>query len=135
LGHSTLYVDAVPTLHALRERGVSTAVICNGSAFVRPWLDSSALIEAADVVIVSAEESVAKPDAAIFRLAATRLGVECGTTCWFVDDQPDYLAGARSSGIRCWRIARTDMPAMIDETFEVISNLTPIVDEVERLAG
>ncbi len=128
-----LYDDAVPTLHALRKLGVSTAVICNGSGFVRPWLDSSELIEAADVVIVSAEESVAKPDAAIFRLAATRLGVECGATCWFVDDQPDYLAGAAALSLRCFRIARPDTPTIHDESFEIISNLAPIVGEVDSL--
>jgi HAD superfamily hydrolase (TIGR01509 family) len=126
-----LYDDAIPTLLDLRRAGVKTAVICNGSAFIRQWMNVNGLREAADVVILSAEESTAKPEAAIFRLACQRLDVPVSPLCWFVDDQPAYLIGARTLGMRCWRIARPETGVHDgDDLYESISDLSPVVSAV-----
>lgn len=50
-------------------------------------------------VVVSAEVSLAKPDARIYEFAARRFGVETDT-CIFVDDTPENVDGARTAGMQ-----------------------------------
>jgi putative hydrolase of the HAD superfamily len=52
-----------------------------------------------DDVVVSGDVGVAKPDPAIFRLAAERLGVPTGA-CLMIDDQPQHVRGAEATGMR-----------------------------------
>lgn len=55
-------------------------------------------------VIVSGVEKLVKPDAAIYRLALSRFGLDAGTTAFF-DDKPVNVAGARAVGIRAHEFA------------------------------
>lgn len=52
-----------------------------------------------DVVVVSAEVHVMKPDPVIYTLTAERLGVEPGE-CVFLDDIPEYCAAAEATGMK-----------------------------------
>jgi putative hydrolase of the HAD superfamily len=52
-----------------------------------------------DDVVVSGDVGLAKPDPAIFRLAAERLGVS-PAACLMIDDQPQHLDGAAATGMR-----------------------------------
>lgn len=52
-----------------------------------------------DLIVVSAEEGVAKPDPAIYRLTCQRLGL-APADCLFVDDTPANVEGARRAGLR-----------------------------------
>lgn len=52
-----------------------------------------------DDVVVSADVGLAKPDPAIFRLAAERLGV-VPEACLMIDDQEQHVEGARAAGLR-----------------------------------
>jgi putative hydrolase of the HAD superfamily len=54
-----------------------------------------------DDVVVSADVGLAKPDPAIFRLAAKRLGV-VPETCLMIDDQVQHIDGARATGLRAF---------------------------------
>lgn len=69
------------------------------------WLDTRPIIEAHvgddtfDVIVISAEEGVAKPDAEVFRRTLARLGVAAEEAV-FVDDWPPNVAGAAALGIR-----------------------------------
>ena len=51
-----------------------------------------------DDVVVSGDVGVAKPDPAVFRLAAARLGVP-PAPCLMIDDRPQHLRGAESTGM------------------------------------
>jgi HAD superfamily hydrolase (TIGR01509 family) len=123
VANGKLYDDSLATLEKWRAIGVKTAVVCNGSAFVRPWLEVNGLSEAADVVLLSAEERVAKPEAEIFRRACAQVGVRPGPLVWFVDDQAAYLDGARALGIRCWRIARPGAVRSADDEYPAVEDL------------
>ena len=59
-----------------------------------------------DDVVCSGEVGLMKPDPAIFRLAASRLGVE-PSECAFVDDMAQHVAAARSVGMRAHQYARS----------------------------
>jgi HAD superfamily hydrolase (TIGR01509 family) len=52
-----------------------------------------------DELIISAEEGVAKPDARIYHIALSRLGVSAAQTV-FVDDLAENVRAARALGIR-----------------------------------
>jgi putative hydrolase of the HAD superfamily len=52
-----------------------------------------------DDVIGSGDVGLAKPDPAIFRLAAERLALAT-SECLMIDDQPQHVAGARAAGLR-----------------------------------
>ena len=91
--------DAAPTLMALRPH-YKLGLITNGpSAIQRAKIERFGLAEYLDVLIVSGEVGVAKPDPAIFRLALERLGVEPAEAL-FVGDSPEYdLRGAEAAGM------------------------------------
>jgi HAD superfamily hydrolase (TIGR01509 family) len=130
VANGRLYDDVMPTLQGLRNHGIKTAVICNGSGFIRPWLDVSGLGDTADLVMLSAEEGVAKPETEIFLRACDRLGARPNQLVWFVDDQPGYLAGANALGFRCWRIARPGTPVIDDTTYQVVADVRSVLSAV-----
>ena len=66
-----------------------------------------------DDVVVSADVGLAKPDPAIFRLAAERLGV-APEACLMIDDQAQHIEGARAAGLR----AHLHEPARLRELIE-----------------
>ena len=70
-----------------------------------------------DDVIVSADVGLAKPDAAIFRLAAHRLGV-APETCLMIDDQAQHVEGTRAAGLR----AHLHVPARMAELIGWLGN-------------
>lgn len=51
-----------------------------------------------DARIFSCDEGLAKPDPAIYHLAATRLGLK-PTECLMVDDKPENIEGAQKAGM------------------------------------
>lgn len=89
-----LHDDAKPTLKALREMGVKTAIISN-----TPWgspahiwrreLDRHDLSELVDAAVFCGDVGWRKPDPRIFRHALRRLGLEA-EDCLFVGDDPRW---------------------------------------------
>lgn len=61
-----------------------------------PWLGTF------DLLVLSCEHKVVKPDAAIFGILVDRLGVEPGG-CLFVDDIAANVEGARAAGLNAHR--------------------------------
>lgn len=96
-----LHPDVLSTLTALRRRGVLTGIITNGDP--RPQtckMDHSGLRPYVDLLVLAGEEGLPKPDPAVFRLAAARLGVH-PSACLFVGDHPQYdMAGAQNAGFK-----------------------------------
>jgi putative hydrolase of the HAD superfamily len=69
-----------------------------------------------DVVVCSAEVGMAKPDPAIYRLAAERLGLP-PEACVFIDDAEPNVEAARAVGMAAiyFRVDRgDDLPALLD---------------------
>jgi HAD superfamily hydrolase (TIGR01549 family) len=99
--HMVLYEDAVHTLEALRPR-FKLGLITNGPVWTqRPKIERFRLVEYLDLLIVSEEVGVAKPDPAIFQIALERLGVQ-PSEALFVGDSPEHdLRGAAAAGMPC----------------------------------
>lgn len=66
--------------------------------FVRKILVQHDLPRLFDAIAVSAEEHMAKPDPAFYRLLLERMGV-AGEDAVFVDDNPINLEGAKNAGL------------------------------------
>jgi FMN phosphatase YigB (HAD superfamily) len=93
------YADAVPTLRALRERGVATALVSNVGFDLRPVLDGLGLLRWLDVVVLSYEVGAIKPEPEIFAAALDALdGVAAGDALMVGDHAAD--GGAVALGIR-----------------------------------
>lgn len=89
------------TLRALRARGLKLGIVSNGETDIQTRSITALGLEAlVDTVLISESEGLRKPDAAMFRRAADKLGV--GTAdCLFVGDSPEAdILGAHAAGMR-----------------------------------
>jgi putative hydrolase of the HAD superfamily len=102
-----LWEDSIPTIRALRARGVRTAVVSNCDHFTGPVVEALGLVEEADAVVLSFAAGVAKPDAGIYEAALERLDVRPEEAV-FVDDQRRYCDGAAAVGIGTVLIRRPE---------------------------
>jgi HAD superfamily hydrolase (TIGR01509 family) len=100
------YDDALPTLRALKARGLKLALISNIGIDVRGLLARGGMSGLLDVVILSCEVGAVKPDRTIFQLALDSLGVPASRALMVGDDAHDD-AGAVRLGIRTLLLPRT----------------------------
>jgi putative hydrolase of the HAD superfamily len=106
------FADVRPVIQRLRER-LRLAVITNGpSEGQREKLDITGLTPFLDVVVVSSDLGVGKPDAAIFRFALDQLGLD-PPCVWHVGDSlVNDVGGARNAGLgSVWLNRRRLSPA------------------------
>lgn len=93
-----LDMDLVNFLRSLRPR-YKTALLSNAWGDLRGVLESEwKILDAFDVVVVSAEVGLAKPDEHIYRLILEQLGVAAEEAV-FVDDFLQNVEGARMAGL------------------------------------
>ena len=72
----TLAADARTCCEAVRERGMKVAIVSNWDLHLRPLLRAMKVLDWVDLLLVSAEEGLEKPEPALFHRACARLGVE-----------------------------------------------------------
>ncbi len=95
----TLYGDTLPTLHALKQKGVLLGIISNHTTSIRQVInDKLGDLVPPENITISQEEGVHKPAKTIFQRATTRLRV-VPTACMFVGDNLEVDAiGAVEQG-------------------------------------
>lgn len=98
--------DLAAFIRDLRPR-CKTALLSNFTARLHQLLAQYNLVDAFDVVVISGEEGIVKPDARIYRLVAERLGMS-PSECLFVDDSEENVAGARTAGMQALCFAPID---------------------------
>jgi len=98
-GLMRLYDDVIPTLTALRGKGLKLAVVSNWDLSLYRALDAHGLSHFFDAVVPSLEIGHEKPDPEIFRIATEHLGVPADRTAHVGDDPLDDLQGARMFGM------------------------------------
>lgn len=91
-----LFPDAVPSLLALREAGLTVGLISNFEEWLEGMLIEMEVAHLFDVMAISGKEGVEKPDPALFRLALTRAGVEAAESV-YVGDHPRLDAEAAAA--------------------------------------
>ena len=104
------YPEVVRVLDALREGGMRSAILSNGS---RPMLDaaveSASLGGRLEAVLSVDEVRVYKPHPDVYRLACDRLGVRSGEVCFLSSNAWD-AAGAAAFGFRVVWVNRSGQP-------------------------
>lgn len=88
--------DMIAAVRALRRAGVRTALVSNswGAASYPEEL----LSDLFDAVVISGQVGLRKPNPAIYRMAAEKLGLD-PAQCVFVDDLPNNLGPAARLGM------------------------------------
>lgn len=127
--HNVIFENSVPLLETLKERGYKLGVITNGPAYLQNHkMDTSGLRPYCDIVIVSGDLGVHKPDPEIFKITAQRLGLD-PSECVYVGDHPvNDIKGALDAGMKAIRMnwgwfenqdLRSDVP-VIDDIIDVL---------------
>ncbi|HMB36085.1 MAG TPA: HAD-IA family hydrolase [Methylomirabilota bacterium] len=98
------------------EGGGRTAFLSNGVPEAMARIRADRPLERwFDVVIVSCEVRVAKPDPTIFELCLTRLNVE-PPHALFVDDRTENLEGAAKVGLRTFHFIGPDAVSRLERS-------------------
>ena len=92
------FPDALPTIRAVRARGLRVAVVSDTGFDLRPALRRLGLLSHLDAVVMSYEQGVCKPAASVFRTACDRLGVR-PERALMVGDNPLTDSGAVTAGL------------------------------------
>ena len=95
-GHIRSDEEMVEAVRAARAQGVRTGLVSNSMGAGR--YDRSTFPELFDGVVISGDEGLHKPQPAIFRLGAERVGLE-PSECVFVDDLRENCEGAEAVGM------------------------------------
>ena len=115
-----IFPDVLPTLAALRERGVRIGVVSDWSSALRPILHHSGLSRYLDFVVGSADSGYAKPLSDLYRLAVDRAQVPAHQIIHIGDSYYADVLGARAVGMeaalidRHHRAPRTDCRVLHD---------------------
>ena len=106
-GHAPVEPEMLGILRALRGR-VRLGLLSNAGSGGTQRLAEAGVSDLFDDVVCSGDVGLAKPDPAIYRLAAKRLGVPV-EACLFVDDMRRNVDGARAAGMRAHHHHRSRM--------------------------
>ncbi|SHG57161.1 putative hydrolase of the HAD superfamily [Jatrophihabitans endophyticus] len=93
------YPDTVRVLRRLRELRIPTALVSNIGWDPRPVLAAHGVADCLDVLVLSDEQGVVKPDPEIFRRACAALAAD-PTDCVMVGDSVRADQGCEALGIR-----------------------------------
>ena len=97
LGSLRLEDDMFEMLRRARGAGIKTALLSNSWGL--ELYPRDLLTETCDVVVISGEVGMRKPDADIFTFTTDELGLE-PQACIFVDDHPGHLKTAAEVGMK-----------------------------------
>lgn len=103
--HNVIFPDAPKLLQELKARGYIVGVITNGpSGLQNHKMDKSGLRPYCDIVVVSGDVGVHKPDPALFVYTAEKIGVPV-EECVYVGDHPvNDIEGATKAGMKAIRM-------------------------------
>lgn len=109
---ATPFPGTIELLQALRRRRIKTGLITNGdSAMQRSKIAALGIEPLLDVIVISSEVGVQKPEPSIFNLTLGELGCTAAEA-WFVGDHPDQdVRGATTAGLRAFWIPTGSAPS------------------------
>lgn len=127
--HNVIFANSEPLLKELKARGYIVGVITNGPSMLQNHkMDTSGLRDYCDIVVVSGDVGIHKPDAQLFRYTADKLGLKT-EECVYVGDHPvNDIQGALEAGMKAIRMncgwfkdkdLRSDVP-VIDDIIDVL---------------
>jgi HAD superfamily hydrolase (TIGR01549 family) len=99
------FPDTLPTLKALRDRGLRVGIVSDTGFDLRPAMDRLGLSPFVDTVVMSYEYGVCKPAATVFLTACDQLRVDPERTL-MVGDNPLTDSGAVAAGLYVFLLPR-----------------------------
>lgn len=122
--HNVIFPNSEKLLKELKSRGYITGVITNGPSMLQNHkMDTSGLRPYCDIVVVSGDVGIHKPDPQLFVYTAEKLGLPTGE-CTYVGDHPiNDIQGALEAGMKAIRMnhgwfkdqdLREDVPVIED---------------------
>lgn len=96
-----IFPDSSKLMQQLKEMGYLVGIITNGPSILQHHkLDTSGLRKYCDIIVVSGDINIHKPDPGIFLYAAEKIGLR-PEECVYVGDHPiNDIQGARSAGMK-----------------------------------
>ncbi|MER7457264.1 HAD family hydrolase [Micromonospora sp. NPDC126480] len=104
-----LRAEAVPTLTALRRRGLRTGLVSDCTHELPAYLPHLPVDPLLDVRVLSVQVGRCKPDPELYRAACRRLGVEPAACLYVGDGDSQELTGAERAGLTAVRLAAPDL--------------------------
>lgn len=122
-----LFDDAVPTVTALKERGIKVGVISNFESWLRTMLEHFEIDHLFDVLAISGELGWEKPDPRIFKWAMEEAGVDAPASL-HVGDSPNFDAQpAHDLGMTGVLLDRHGRWSDLDAPYPTVSSLSDLV--------
>lgn len=102
---NVIFPNSKKLLIELKKRGYIVGVITNGPSYLQNHkMDTSGLRPYCDIVVVSGDVGVHKPDPRLFEIVAEKVGLTT-EECVYVGDHPvNDIQGALASGMRAIRM-------------------------------
>lgn len=130
--HNVIFENSPVLLNELKNRGYIVGVITNGPSMLQNHkMDTSGLRPYCDIVVVSGDVGVHKPDPGLFAYTADKLGLK-PEECVYVGDHPiNDIKGALDAGMKAIRMnygwfkdkdLREDVPT-IGDIIEVLNHI------------
>ena len=127
-----LFEDTIPTLDALAERGVKLGVISNFERWLRDMLIHFDLLDRFDVVAISGDLELEKPDPRIFEWAMREMGTTAEHSL-HVGDSPNFDAQpAHDLGMTGVLLDRHGRWTDLDAPYPVVSTLGALPELIDR---
>lgn len=121
------FEDAVPTVSALKRRGLLTAVISNLATPYKPPFAAHPLSHMMDVTVFSCDSGLLKPAPEIYRMALEQLGTTADDTIMVGDSFKSDVEGPSKIGMMGIHLVRSGKTSRAKS---VISSLDAIIDLV-----
>jgi putative hydrolase of the HAD superfamily len=122
-----LFDDAVPTLEALRARGLRLGIISNFEGWLAKLLDHLEIRDLFEVVAISGDLGIQKPDPRIFHWAMGEAGVVPSQTL-YVGDNPNFDAQpAHDMGMTGVLLDRHGRWADLEADYPIVPTLTALL--------
>ena len=132
------YDFAIPVLKEIKNMGIKTALITNGTPELQYFkIKSLDMEDCFDEVIVSGETPYEKPDERIFQLMAEKLGIKTEEMLYIGDHPVNDIDGSRNAGCvpvwvkttGTWIFPEVEKPELQVETVEEIPQLIKSINE------
>lgn len=120
------------TLRHLRELGYRLGLISNWDGSAREVLAHNGLDEAFDVIVISSEVGIEKPDPKIFELALSRGNVTPQQSLYIGDNYYDDVVGSRKAGMSCLLINPYQQRGIEELTYD---NVIASIQDVAAYLG
>ena len=113
-----LFPEMIEFVKKLKDKGIKTAVLSNITKFQAEIIRKNNGYKEFDVLVLSYEEKLEKPELNIYLSVIKKLGVE-PEECVFIDDKEKNLAPAKSLGMKT--VLAKNSGQIIKDVFSIIN--------------